>query len=460
MTTLYWDCSAGIAGNMAVASLIDLGIEKKAFLKAIKSIPFPEGPLSVIMEPARKSGIKCFYFNTGDDDHSMPQKGTAEGKRSSKGTKIIDNDRSIQNYAIRGAHDHWHHQNNERTHDHHHDEKHSSVPQHDPVETKSHGCTRSFKDIRRLIEKSPLSIPVKELAVHCFKVLGDVESAIHGTTLDKIHFHEVGARDSIADIVGAAFCFHELRITSVHVSPINVGSGFTSCQHGRMPIPAPATAKLLAGYRVFTLPDVSGELTTPTGAALIKGFDAKPGMPDNFSFEKIGTGSGKWNLLIPNILRAFLSPQTAKSRKIVENVVVLETNLDNATGELLGHALERMFDAGALDVTLAPIQMKKNRPGTLFSVMVTPEKADELEDIMFLEIPTLGIRRQQLQRAVLPRKGTVISSPFGRISGKQIREIDGGIRVTPEYESLREVAKKSKVPLKKLLSAIGSRRKG
>jgi len=301
---------------------------------------------------------------------------------------------------------------------------------------------------------------VVELTLSCFQALGEAEALIHGTSIEKIHFHEVGARDSIADIVGTAFCLDDLGVTSIFVSPIHLGSGMVNCRHGRIPVPGPATALLLRGYPVFSEPGVVGELTTPTGAALLRGLGAVPGFPPGFTYRAVGSGCGTYTLPIPNLLRAFLGSSAPAGRRL-ETVIILETNLDNVTGELLGHVVDRLMAAGALDVSLTSLQMKKGRPGTLLTVICPPALDLELEDCLFRELPTLGVRRSQSIRSVLERHPAALATPFGPMEGKTIKEIDGRIRTVIEYESRRLAALETGLPLRCIdegLAAIPERK--
>ncbi len=257
----------------------------------------------------------------------------------------------------------------------------------------------------------------------------------------------MGARDSIADFVAAAVCLDDLGVTSIFVSPVHLGSGFVTCQHGRLPVPAPATALLLSGFPAWSDPAIAGELTTPTGAALLKGLGAVPGFPPGFTWHRVGHGGGRLELPIPNLLRAFLGG-TARHGRRLDAVTVLETNLDNVTGELLGHVLDRLMAAGALDVSLTPTQMKKGRPGHLLAVMARPAQADALEDLLFAELPTLGIRRHTMTRAILDRTAVTVDTAFGPLAGKAVTTPDGSARTTVEFEARRQAAAAAGLPLR------------
>jgi len=406
MTTLYWDCFSGIAGNMAVGSLLDLGVDPEALRSVLSGIPFEEGKLDLLIEERTKSGFRCKYFNTIEEEL---------GIGSEPGTPHTDD---------------------------------------------QHG--RSLSEIRRILGGACLGPRVLKLALDCFQCLGEAEASIHGTSVEKIHFHEVGARDCIADIVGTAFCIDSLGITSIFVSPVNLGSGFIDCRHGHIPIPGPATALLLKGFQVFVEPGIIGELTTPTGAALLRGMGAVSGFPPEFAYGAVGAGCGSKEYKIPNFLRAFLGT-SAPSGGLLDSVVILETNLDNVTGELLGHVVDRLMAAGALDVSIASIQMKKGRPGSLLTVICPPPLFLSLEECIFKELPTLGIRRRQSIRSVLERHPTEVQTRFGALAGKTVREIDGSARLVVEYEARRKKADDLSLPLRcvdELLLEDASRDRG
>lgn len=441
MTTLYWDCFAGIAGNMAVASLLDLGADPKRLEAELAKLPFQEGGLGISIRSVIKDGIRATYFNTHDDeahahadphhDHEVSHPGDHEHTH-------------CHNHEDGHVHEHEH------THCHEHDQDLDHDHPHDHVHPHGHDLPeRGLREIRDLIAAAKYPAGLADRALACFHELAAAEAEVHGATPETVHFHEVGARDSIADIVGTAICLEELGITSVHVSPVHVGRGFVNCRHGKMPVPAPATALLLRGYEIFSLPDVDGELTTPTGAALLRGLHAKQGLPSGFVPRRIGTGAGSRRFAVPNVLRAFLGDSAAAAGNVdCDEVSVLETNIDNASGELLGYVAERLWKMGALDVTMTPLIMKKGRPGTAFSVMVPPSLAARAQEILFRELPTLGIRRQTVSRAVLRREKRELRTSYGTVAAKKITDPDGTVRTVPEYESLRAIAIDTGTPLR------------
>lgn len=317
---------------------------------------------------------------------------------------------------------------------------------------------RHLHHIAAMIDGSSLSPRQKELAHKVFHKLAEAEAKVHGTTVEKVHFHEVGAVDSIADIVGCAIGIDLLGIERVVSSPVPTGRGFVDIAHGRCAIPAPATAELLTGVPLSAL-DVEGELTTPTGAAILATLVDDFGPLPPMTIQRIGYGAGQNDFPQPNILRLFLGETNAEinsslRRPRTEAIVLLETNLDNTSGETIGHAVDRLWSAGALDVSLTPIQMKKGRPGVLLTVQARPADADKLEKIVFAETPTLGVRRSTVTRTALPREVQEVQTPWGAVVGKTVYLPAGGKRFVPEYESCRLIAEQHGIPLPDVIAAV------
>jgi pyridinium-3,5-bisthiocarboxylic acid mononucleotide nickel chelatase len=314
------------------------------------------------------------------------------------------------------------------------------------VEHEPEHAHRHLHHIAAMIDGGNLTPRQKELAHAIFRRLGEAEAHVHGTTIEKVHFHEVGAVDSIADIVGSAIGWDLLGVDEVRASPIPTGQGFVEIAHGRCAIPAPATAELLKGVPLSGFAP-EGELTTPTGAAIVttlaKSFGPLPAM----IVHKIGLGAGQKDFEHPNVLRLVVgetapeeAPQTPGE---YDEILLLETNVDDTTGEALGHCADLLWQAGALDVSIVPLQMKKGRPGVLVAVQCPPAQAAELELILFRETTTLGIRRQRLSRRILPRRPITLSTSVGEIAGMVATLPDGSQRFSPEYESCRVAADRS-----------------
>ncbi len=305
---------------------------------------------------------------------------------------------------------------------------------------------RHLKHILEIIEKSGISVRAKQNASAVFQRLGEAEAKVHDVSIEKVHFHEVGAVDSICDIVGACIGLDLLDIGEVYSSPLNVGSGTVNTEHGVLPVPAPATAELLAGKPIYAR-GPSLELTTPTGAAiavtLATEFGSLPPM------RMIANGYGAGDHDFPehaNVLRVLIGETTGAKES--QTVTVLEANIDDSSPQVLGYAMERLLEAGALDVTLASVQMKKNRPGTLLSVIARPEDREALARMIFEETSTLGLRMYSAERRVKARHSVEISTPHGTV---HMKIADNG-SFAPEYEDCRKLARESGVPLKQILT--------
>jgi pyridinium-3,5-bisthiocarboxylic acid mononucleotide nickel chelatase len=385
MRIAYLDCASGISGDMTLGALVDAGAELAAIQAGIDSLGLPSCRL--VATEVKKKGFRATQITV---DHEPEHK-----------------------------HRHLHH-------------------------------------ITAMIDGSKLKPRQRGLATLIFRKLAEAEAKVHGSTIEKVHFHEVGAVDSIADIVGAAIGFDLLGIERIICSPVPTGHGYVEIAHGRCSIPAPATGELLRGIPLEPL-DVEGELTTPTGAAIVAALAKVFGPLPAMRVSRIGYGAGQKDFPQANILRLLVGescdePHLAKplamgERPHVESIVVLETNLDNATGESIARAVEQLWSAGALDVSLTNIQMKKGRPGVVISVQSRPENADELERILFQSTPTLGVRRTSLLRTVLARAEETVQTPWGPVVGKVAILPDGTQRFTPEYEACREIASKHNISL-------------
>ena len=307
---------------------------------------------------------------------------------------------------------------------------------------------RHLADINAIIDASALSENVKERAKKIFLEIAHAEAKVHDSTIEKIHFHEVGAIDSLVDIVGAAICMEQMGIDRVFSSPVKVGSGGTvNTQHGTMPVPTPATMEILKGYPIV-LTDIPFELTTPTGAAIIKALSGGVLQFENFHVESVGYGSGTRDLPgIPNLLRLVIGNLSPAFER--DEVVTIETNIDDMNTEILPYVVEKLLAAGALDAFMIPIVMKKGRPATLLSVLVERSKLDQTIDLLFRETSTLGVRIQQVERRKLPRTQRRVQSSLGEVVAKAV-VVDGVERLVPEFEECKRIAAEKNLPLKEV----------
>lgn len=307
---------------------------------------------------------------------------------------------------------------------------------------------RCLKDIKDIIATSSLPITVIDKSTKIFQHLADAEGKIHGVDADNVHFHEVGAVDSIIDVVGSTLALHMLGAESIQCSPLPMGGGYIHCRHGLMPVPAPATAELLKGVPLKKM-DVTGELVTPTGAAIITTLASSFGALPEMSVDIVGYGIGNYDFGIPNFLRVFIG-NVANEKKFynLEDILVMETNIDDMSPELLGYLTEKLAISGALDAFIAPVYMKKNRPGYHLTVLCFPALMDFLLELIFKETSTLGIRFRITKRAVLKRTIEEVETPYGKVRIKLARENEGTyIKAFPEYEDCKAIATEKQIPL-------------
>lgn len=305
---------------------------------------------------------------------------------------------------------------------------------------------RNYREITSLISQAPLSREVKDRSLLMFNLLGEVEARIHGQPLDTVHFHELGGLDSIVDVVGVAYGMEKLGITQVFCSPLPMGWGMIAAAHGRLPNPAPATLELLKGLPVYGT-DLPGELVTPTGAVILKAYQARCEPCPPLRLSQIGYGAGARDLPgHPNLLRLYLGPPLTAAPGLKERVLVLETHIDDMIPELYEPLMEGLFAAGALDVALAPIQMKKNRPGVRLTVVAPPAAREGLLTRLFTDSTTLGVRVMEVERVAARRWQETVETPYGPLPVK-VTEYGGRRRMMPEYEACRQMAAAHGLPL-------------
>ena len=452
MKTLYLDLFSGISGDMFLAALIDLGVDPAKLERELAKLKLTGYHLHVARRQKNAiSGIK-FDVHLAHEHHHAHEPG--------------------HHHPHDHEHDHEHHHGHEHNHGHDHGHDHDGPHTHahahthdEPGEPRAHEAAphahhdvaRSFAQIKKLIAQSRLSAWVKEKSTAVFHRLAVVEGKIHDQPPEKVCFHEVGAVDSIVDIVGACIGLEMLGKPRVLAAPVVEGTGWIQCAHGRFPIPAPATLALLGGRGIaLTQCAEPNELVTPTGAALLAEFAESFGPMDNLVAEKTGFGIGtRDNLTRPNVLRAILGQATPAGRHDWETdrVAVLETNCDDINAEILGQFVETALTAGALDVFYTPVQMKKNRPGVLLTILCAEAEADRFCELILRETTSFGVRRTLAERRKLRREFAVVKTRFGDATVK-IGRLDGQIlQVSPEFESCKQLAQAAKVPLGRVYEA-------
>lgn len=437
---LYLDCGSGISGDMFVAAMIDLGADPNTLQKALDSLP-ADG-FFVEIGRVKKSGIDCcdFRVRLDDDcenhDHDMDYLYGSLAPAAGSGCSCHEEP------------------DREEHHCHCHEEGHDGEAHHCCRQGKDHHHThRGLAEILPMIDACDMTETAKELARKIFRIIGEAEAKAHGLPLDEVHFHEVGALDSIVDVVAAAVTFDSLHIKEVIVPKLTEGTGTVRCRHGVMPVPVPATVNIVSDYKIpMELTGAKGEYVTPTGAAIAAAISTSHQLPPSFVIKKAGLGAGKRAYTDRSgILRAFLIQGEENEGR--DKVVKLETDIDDCSGEVLGYVMKKLFKAGAKDVHYAPVFMKKNRPAWELTVICGEDKAEELEQIIFTETTTIGIREYPLMRSILNREEKEVETVYGKAAVKQVTFGDM-TRAYPEYDTVKKLAKKNKVPFMDVFDAV------
>lgn len=437
MNSLYLECNAGISGDMTVAALLDLGADEKVLRDVLDSVP-ADG-FSIAISRVKKAGVDCCDFNVVLDkehenhDHDMAYlHGDETVYAELSGQDHTEHSHAHSDHEhTEHSHDHSDHDHTEHTHHHHHEH-------------------RGLPEIREIMNHTQMTENARSLALKIFEILAKAEAKAHATDIDHVHFHEVGAIDSIVDIIAVAVCIDNLEIDKVYVPKLCEGMGTVRCQHGILSIPVPATANIMEAYQLpIEIMHVQGEFVTPTGAAIVAALKTDTRLPGRFCIKKIGLGAGKRTYQRPSILRAMLIEAcdvTDDTENNTENhterdaICKLETNIDDCSGEILGYTMERLFAAGARDVHYMPVFMKKNRPGWQLNVICDETKIAELEQIIFEETTTIGIRRIPVERSVLDRQIQKVMTPLGEAEVK-VCQIGQKKKIYPEYESVVKLCK-------------------
>lgn len=434
MRIAYLECFSGMSGDMFLGALIDAGL-----------------PASVLEETVAQLNIGA---------HLEISRVVRSGISATKVDVWINNEKDVprEQFWAKGdaapaksSHEHAHHHHpHDRESDHHHS-YHPADDSEAAVAVHAHG--RGLNEIRGIIQKAPISARAKANAIAMFEALGAAEARIHNTSIDRVHFHEVGAVDAIVDIVCAAVGADCLGVEELICSPLNVGGGTVQCAHGTFPVPAPATLDLLKDAPLYSS-GVQAELVTPTGAAIVKTLARRFTHFPAMRIEKSGYGAGSRDFPgHPNVVRLSVGESTAvvPEKAAAETISILEANLDDMNPQVFGYVMDRLFAEGALDAFGVPLQMKKNRPGTLLTVLCTPEDAGRLTELIFTETTTLGLRRREELRQSLARRWEQVRTPWGEVRIK-VASLNGTVtNFAPEYEDCRRIATEHHVPLKTVM---------
>ena len=421
---LYLECYSGISGDMTVAALLDLGADEQILRKALASLPV--GGFEIAVTRKVKSGLDVCDFDVILDAEHENHDHDMEYLHGHDHQHIHDHDHS---------HEHVHEDGSVHTHEHHH-HAHSHEHHHDHGHHHEH---RGLHEILHIIEQADMTERAKETAVRIFRILAEAESKAHGVPADQVHFHEVGAVDSIVDILAVAVCLDNLNITEVVVPFLCEGQGSIRCQHGIIPVPVPAVVNIAQAHGLTLKPTgVQGELVTPTGAAIVAAVRTSDKLPQTCRIVKIGMGAGKREYEGTGVLRAMLLE--SGSAESADTVWRLESNLDDCSGEVLGFVMDELFAAGARDVYYTSIYMKKNRPAVQINIICREADIEKLQNVLFRNTTTIGVRRCRMERTVLPREIQQIDTPYGRVQVKVCR-IGEEVRAYPEYASVSELCK-------------------
>ena len=448
MRVLYFDCFSGISGDMVLGALMDLGVDEEEFRKELSKLNL--SGYNIVVKKKVKNSISVTDVNIILD-------GSSYSKQNKGDVSIHGN--GHHNHGHNYGHDHSHDHNQEHDHSHGHNHGHNHEQEHNHSHQQNHNHhhdhshnARNLMDIEQLIDSSSLNSDVKQLSKKVFREIALAEAKVHNKPVEEVHFHEVGAVDSIVDIVGAAICLHLLKIDRVYSSPLHDGKGFVECQHGRLPVPVPAVMEMLTNSNIpYIVEDINGELVTPTGIGIIKCLAHSFGNMPQMSIEKVGYGAGKRDIGRLNALRCVMG--TMDKNNNGDKIIVLNTNIDDMNPEILGFVMDRLFEAGALDVYYAPVYMKKNRPAVELTVLCDGDREQIIVDIILKETTTLGIRKTFAQRYKMDREIVTVSTQYGEVRVK-VSEFGEFKKIAPEYEDCKKIAIDKKVPLWKVYNEV------
>lgn len=443
---LYLECYSGISGDMVTAALLDLGADEAVLRKALASLPLDGYQVNI--SRVKKAGLDACDFDVVLDaehenhDHDMAY---------------------LYGGAGECAHEHHDHDENEHHHEHCcHDQESEHCHEHEPMHDHGHDheghhhhhAYRSLAEVLDILNKADLTDRARATAVRIFTILGQAEAKAHGATLETVHFHEVGAVDSIVDITAAAVCLDNLGIEDVIIPVLYEGTGSIRCAHGVLPIPVPAVVNIAAAEHLnLHITGAKGEYVTPTGAAIAAAVRTSDHLPGEFIVSKLGLGAGKREQELPGLVRAMLIRPAGNEYAAQDVIWKLESNIDDTTGEALGYVMERLLAAGARDVQYSPVYMKKNRPAYLLTVLCLEEDIPALEEIIFSETTTIGIRRVQMERSILKRRLCTVQTSLGEVQVKECEvpcccaeeelTVSTEKRCYPEYESVKEICRRT-----------------
>lgn len=468
MRALYFDCFSGISGDMVLGALLDLGINEQDFKRELGKLNLPGYDIVVKKKDINSiavTDVEVILDNHSHDGHECDDR--EQDFRECNEHKYDNhkcNDYECYNHEP-NQHNHDDHKCDDHEHNHHeHDDREHHSHDHDNCEQHQHEQhshdhshnARNLKDIEALIDSSELKSNVKDFSKKVFREIALAEAKVHNKTIDEVHFHEVGAVDSIVDIVGTAICLDMLGIDKVYSSPLHDGTGFIECRHGRIPVPVPAVMEMLTDSNIpYIIEDVNTELVTPTGIGIIKCLAQSFGKMPVIMANKIGYGRGKRDTGRFNALRCIMGTM-AVSGDTRDEIIVLETNIDDMSSEMLGFVMDKLFEQGALDVFYTPVFMKKNRPAVLLTVLCNKEQEQVVVDTILKETSTLGIRKTVSERYKMERENVKVDTEFGEVNVK-VSKFGDFKKFAPEYEDCRKIALSKDIPLWKVYNAVNKK---
>ena len=435
---LVFNASSGISGDMTVGALLDLGADQEVLRSALDSLHL-EGA-GIVISRVKKSALDACDFNVVlDEEHENHDHDMAYLHPDHDHAHDHDHDHK---FAHDHDHDHAHDYDHDHTHEHDHDHTHDHSHDHEHAHHHHHG--RNLADIEAILRSGNLTDRALNLALKIFRIVAEAESKVHDEPIERVHFHEVGAVDSIMDIAAVAVCLDNLDIEKAIITDLSEGTGTVMCQHGLLPIPVPATSRILCDHQIpfRILGNVQGELITPTGAAIAAAIWSQEHLPERFRLIGMGLGAGKRAYATSGVLRAMLIEPEEAAREDRDEIVKLETNIDDSTGETLGVVMELLLREGARDVYYTPAFMKKNRPAYVLNVLCRKEEKDRLEKIIFRNTTTIGIREIPCGRSVLPRENRKVETPWGTADVKVCR-IGADSVAYPEADSVARLSRES-----------------
>ena len=458
MKILYFDCVTGISGNMAIGALLEICDGEQYLRDELAKLEVPGYQLNVIKRDSH--GIDGTYVEVLEANTGIPVDAIHDGNTNVGSSATL---------GLHHGHTHSHHHGldsspEHHSHGHHHDHDHdhsldnhcdNHQDDHDNNHNHNH-VHRTYADIKQIIEDSGITEDAKNLSKSMFHKAAVAEAKVHGKPIDEVHFHEVGAIDSIVDIVSVAILMDYIKPDRVISSVVSDGYGTIKCAHGVLSVPVPATSMIYKNEHIrFKQIEVPTELVTPTGAAIISTFAESYGLMPEMNLNKIGIGVGSRNIGGPNTLRVFLGEEvTVDGETQNDDIIVINSNIDDSSGEDLGYVLEKLMDAGALDVSYAPIFMKKNRPAYRLEVICRAETREKLSEIIFDETTTIGVRYYPVQREELTRVRTLVDTELGQIEAKQVSTTSGHTYTYPEYESMKAIASELGISIKSVRAAF------